>query len=183
MFHLFHGKIVDHHEMLYLENDFFGIEVVYFGKKKKGTFYLYPQIDQSRGTVRYYAFAHAKQKAHFEQLTKIQGIGGKTAHCLAILPEDELKHAVDSMDMKYFQKLPWIWPKTAKRIILELKQSISKEDLWKLEIDEKLYKDITDSLQSFGYARKDIKKLLPEYPGKLEEKELPKIMKRLIGKL
>jgi len=103
--------------------------VIYFGDKKKGTFYLYPQIDISRGTVRYYAFAHAKEKVHFEQLTKIQGIGGKTAHCLAILPEDELRHAIDTMDMKYFQKLPGIGPKTAKRIILELKQTITKEDL------------------------------------------------------
>lgn len=183
MFHLFHWKVIEHHGIVYLENDVFGIEVIYFGDKKKGTFYLYPQIDQARGTIRYYAFAHAKEKAYFEQLTKIQGIGGKTAHCLAILPENELRQAIDTMDMKYFQKLPGIGPKTAKRIILELKQTLTKEDLWKLDIDEKLYKNITDSLHALGYQRTQVKKLLSEYPWKLEEKALPKIMKWLIDHL
>lgn len=183
MFHLFHWKLKEHHTIVYLENDLFGIEVVYSGEKKKGTFYLYPQIDQSRGTIRYYAFAQAKEKAHFGQLIKIQGIGGKTAHCLAILPEDELRQAIDTMNMKYFQKLPGIWPKMAKRIILELKQTITKEDLWKMDIDEKLYKDITGSLKSLWYETKKIKELLHYCPVKLEKKQLPEIMKRLINNL
>lgn len=183
MFHLFHGKCKEYGGSHYLENDLFGIEVVYGGHRKKGTFFLYPQVDQNTQTIKYYAFDHIAQKVHFEQLTKIQGIGGKSAYHLALLPTEELYTAIDAMDLQYFQKLPGIGPKTAKRIVIELKHTITSADLGKLDIDEQLYKDIISSLKSLGYEANRVKKILPDCPVKLDKNKLPDIMKRLIDHL
>jgi len=183
MFHLFHGKIKDHHGTMYLENEYFGIEVTYIGHNKKWTFFIYPQIDQNQNTMRYYAFDKAVQKAHFCKLIKIQGIWWRSWYHLAMLPQDDVRTAIQEMDMKYFQQLPGIWPKTAKRIILELKQQLTKEDLWKLDIDEKLYKDIVAGLKWLGYEARRVKQLLPECPHTLDKKHLSDIMKWLINHL
>ncbi len=183
MFHLFHGKLTDHHHTIYLENDHFGISVIYSGDKKKGTYYIFPQIDQNTHTIKYYAFDHADQKNYFETLLKIQGIGPKSAHQLAMLPQKDLEQAVEKMDMGYFQKIPGIGPKSAKRLLVELKSTLGKSDLAKLDIDEHLYKDIVNSLKALGYDPKKVKALLPECPIALEKKNLPQIMKWLVDNL
>lgn len=183
MFHLFHGKLTTHHHETYLENEQFGIAVTYVGEKNKGTFYVYPLIDPNTHTVKYYAFEHAQQKAYFEHLLKLQGIGPKSAYQLAILPQEELEQAVEKMDMWYFQKIPGVGPKTAKRLLIELKSTIGKEDLAKLAIDEQLYKDITTSLKWLGYDVKKVKSLLAECPIELKKKNLPQIMKWLVDNL
>lgn len=183
MFHLFHGKVVYDDTIVYLEHDYFGIEVTYEGSQKEWRFFLYPHIDQTQHTIKYYAFDTSEQKKQFTQLTKIQGIWGKSGYSLAMLPPEELYTAIQDMDLQYFQKLPGIWPKTAKRIILELKQNFQKHDLWKLEIDETLYKDIIAWLKSLGYEANRVKKILPDCPIQLEKKHLPEIMKWLINHL
>ncbi len=183
MFHLIHGKLTHHGHTQYIENDSFGVAVTYVWKKDKGTFYLYPQIDQTHGTVKYYAFEHGDQKARFEQFIKLQWIGPKSGHQLAILPEKDLETAVEKMDINYFQKIPGIGPKSAKRLLVELKTSLGKSDIAKLNIDDELYKDIVKSLKWYGYDVKKVKKLLPECPIALEKKNLPDIMKRLVDNL
>jgi Holliday junction resolvasome RuvABC DNA-binding subunit len=90
---------------------------------------------------------------------------------------------LESMDLRYFQQLPGIWPKTAKRLLVELKQHFSADDLQKLSGDQKLYDDIITSLKWFGYAVTDIKRLLQEQPYPFVRDELPNIMKRLIDNL
>ncbi len=183
MFHLIQGKVTHHGHQCYIEHDHFGIAAIYTGKKKKGTFFLHPQLDQATGSIRYYAFDKAIQKQQFEKLTKIQGIWSKSGYHLAMLPMNDLAAAVDGMDMQYFQKLPGIGPKTAKRILLEMKQTVTAADLWQLDIDETLYKDIVASLKSLGYEARKVRKILPDCPVKLEKKKLPEIMKRLIDHL
>lgn len=181
MFHLFHWKTKEHHECIFLENDHFWIEVTYTWTKKKGTYFLHPAIDQTQNTIRYYAFDSIAQKKQFGLLTKIQWIWGKSGYHLSMLPTEELREAIDAVDMKYFQKLPGIWPKTAKRIIVELKQKMTSADLGKIDIDEALYTDIIASLKTLGYEARRVKKILPDCPVTLTKEKLPDIMKRLIS--
>lgn len=171
------------HGVWYIQNDFFGIEVLYGGTQTQWTFYLHPQIDPNYHTIKYYAFDTVAQKQYFTLVTKIKGIWSKTWYHLAMLPQDDVQDAVDTMDMQFFQKVSGIWPKTAKRIILELKQTISAEDLSQLHIDEKLYKDIITSLKNFGYEAQKIKQILPDCPLPLQKDHLPEIMKWLIDTL
>jgi len=183
MFNLFFGEKKIHGSRSYLENDTFGIEVTYTGNQKKWTFFLTPLFDQNNQTRRYFAFDTPDQKERFEKVLKIQWIGGKSGYHIAMLPYQELKEAVENFDAKYFQKLPWVWPKTAKRLLIELKQTITQWDFEKLSVDDKIVKDITWSLQGLGYSVQDIKKLLPDVPYSIEKENIPTIMKWLIDHL
>ncbi len=183
MFHLMHGFVSRHGDRCYLDNALFGLEITYKGIQKEGTFFLMPLADQQGQSYRYYAFDLIEQKVRFEELLKIQGVGGKSAYQLALLPREEVKVALESMDLHYFQQLPGIWPKTAKRLLVELKQHFSADDLQKLSGDQKLYDDIVTSLKWFWYAVSDIKRLLQDQPYPFVRDELPNIMKRLIDHL
>ena len=183
MFHLFHGKLKKHGTEFYLENDFCGILVEYLWKKKKGTRYLHPVIDPNRHTIKYYAFDKHKQKERFLELTKIQWIWGKSWYILACLDEKKLEKAVQDFDVKYFTSIPWVWPKTAKRILVELKTTLRKEDVKKLSINDVLLKNILSSLHDLWYQRWHVKEMLSVCPVDLKEDNLPKIMKWLVDNL
>lgn len=183
MLHLFHGFVSDQGESTYLDNGLFGIEVSYSGSQKEGSFYIFPQLDQNQQSFRYYAFDSLQQKEDFISLLKIQGIGGRSAYQIAMLPKVELVEAVESFDFSYFQQIHGIGPKTAKRILVELKQQFSKEDIKKLSGDEQLYQDIISSLKSLWYSSTRVKKLLPEVPVEMKKEQLPTIMKWMIDHL
>jgi len=183
MFHLFHGKFKKYGDELYLENDIFGILVQYEGKQKKWTRYLHPMIDTNHHTIKYYAFDSHKNKTTFLTLMKIQGIWGKTAYAIAAQDQKKLKEAIEKFDIKYFSSLPGVWPKTAKRLLVELKTSLDTTDVKKLSIDDSLLKSILKSLHDLGYERSAVKKLLTTCPIQLEKDNLPEIMKRLVDNL
>lgn len=183
MFHIFHWQHRLIWEQSYLDNDLFGIQVQYDWVQEQGTRYIYPVIDSNRQTMKYYAFDIPDAKQRFLDLMKIQGIWGKSAYQLASLPAQDLQDAIDNFDTKYFQNIPGIWPKTAKRIMLEMKQHLTKTDVQKLDIDQKLYSQILSSLQWLGYEHTHIKKLLPECPHTLAKEALPSIMKWMIDHL
>jgi len=183
MFNIFFWKKAIHWDRVYLQNDSFGVEVTYTGNQKEWTFFLTPLFDQNNQTRRYFSFDTPDQKERFEKVLKIQWIGWKSWYHIAMLPYQELKEAVEQFDAKYFQKLPGVWPKTAKRLLIELKQTITQWDFEKLSVDDKIVKDITWSLQWLWYSAQQIKKLLPDVPYSITQENIPTIMKRLIDHL
>lgn len=183
MFHLFHGYQRILGEQVYLDNGIFGIEVIYTGVQQEWTFFLYPQLDQTTNTVRYFAFDTQLQKNLFLRMLKIQGIGGKIAYPIALAPTAELKSAVESFDVTYFSRMPGIGPKLAKRVAMELKQDFSADDIHKLSTDNAMFMDIVQSLQSLGFTAAKIKKVLPHCPHPLTKPNLPQVIKRVIDQL
>lgn len=180
---MFHGFVRHEWKDTYLDNGLFGIEVMYQWKQQEGTYYVYPQMDQTYQTLKYYAFDDVHQKHRFLELLKIQGVGGKSAYQIVQLPLEELRSAIDSLDTKILQRIPGIWPKIAKRILLELKQVVSVEEMKKLNVDNKVQKDVIQSLRALGYAVTSVKELLPKAPYPLEKEYLPEIMKWMIERL
>lgn len=183
MFHLIHGYVSRYGERCFIDNALFGIEVTYTGVWTEGTFFLTSLYDQLGQTFKYYAFEEISQKKRFEELLKIQWVGWKSAYQLAIADPQEVKNALDVMDMRYFQQFPGVWPKTAKRLLVELKQHFSAEDLQKISLDQQLQHDIIVSLKGFGYAVQEIKALLVKQPYPFVREELPNIMKWLVDHL
>lgn len=180
MFHIFTGDITSIQNKIYIQNTLCGIQIHYAGKQKKGTVYVYPHLDDNHKTIKYFAFDTAEQKDVFENLLKINGIGPKTAFQIAQIDNKLLQQAINDLDVKFFQQIPWIGPKWAKKILLELKDTLKTQDLQKLDIDEKLYKKITISLKTLGYETNKVKEALKKYDQPLSEKELPQIIKRLM---
>ena len=105
-------------------------------------------MDENHKTIIYFAFDTLEQKIVFEQMMKISGIGPKTAFAIAAIDKKELQKAIDTMDVKAVQKIPGVGPKTAKRLLVELKSSLKPADLQKLDIDEKLFKNIVTTMKN-----------------------------------
>lgn len=183
MFHLFVGKITHIEETTYLENEQWGIEVLYAGKQQSGKFFLIPQIDPHSYTIKYYAFDTPMQKLMFQTMTKIQGIWGRTGYLLAMRDHAEIDKAIESFDVSYFQSIPGVGPKTAKRILVELKTELAKRDTDKLSQDDSLTRDIIASLKSLGYDMKKVKEVLAQYPSLVRKEDLPLIMQWIIERM
>jgi len=69
-----------------------------------------------------FGFIDHKEKDLFEQLISISGVGGNTAiTILSSITPDELEQAIQGEDIAALKGVKGIGPKTAGRIILELK--------------------------------------------------------------
>jgi len=87
------------------------------------------------------------------------------------------------MDTKFFQAIPGIGPKSAKKIILELKGTINLADMHTIELDQKLFKDIVKSLKGFGYDTDSVKSALSKYEGTLSKENMGEVIKRVISQI
>lgn len=164
-------------------HDFIGIQISYGWNKSEGEFYIFPFYDENRRTVQYFAFDTLEQKQLFEQFLKVNWIWTKTAFQLAQTSHEELSSAVNNMDVKFFQSIPWVWPKWAKKILLELKDSLNASELSSLDVDQKLFKDIVKSMRDFWYDADSVKKVLLTYKEPITKEKMPEIIKWIISQL
>ena len=148
---------------------------------KVHTFYRVREDD-----ISIFGFNTLEELKMFELLLGVSGVGAKTAlTMLAVCEPSDFALAVISEDVKALTGIPGIGPKSAKRIILELKDKIKKEQeieniknqvennksntKIKLAIknDDKLQEAIS-ALQVLGYNKKEIEKAFD----KLDTKEM-----------
>ena len=134
-----------------------------------------------------YGFNTQEELKMFELLLGVSGVGAKTALAmLEICSPSEFAMAVVTEDVKVLTEIPGIGPKSAKRIILELKDKIKKEqeveaikeEIGKKEKQENRFYDAIEikekvseaiqALQVLGYNKKEIEKVIE----KLNYKEL-----------
>jgi len=75
-----------------------------------------------------YGFAEMIEKKLFIHLISVSGIGPSTARLmLSGMSPDELRSAIIGEDLVAFKKVKGVGPKTAKRLILDLKDKLIKE--------------------------------------------------------
>lgn len=147
-----------------------------------------------------YGFNTLEELKMFELLLGVSGVGAKTALAmLAVCEPSEFALAVIAEDVKTLTGIPGIGPKSAKRIILELKDKMKKEqqvEEIKNQIENKeptkLQKAIenrdkieeaTAALQVLGYNKKEIDKAFEK--AEIQDKttgELIKIGLKLLGR-
>lgn len=184
MFHLIHGTLLQHDTEYYITNDYLGIQVMYNLKEKPSmkpqTYFVHPYLDDNNKTVKYYAFDTSQEKSFFEQLLKISGIGPKSAFALVQLGQEKLAHAIDAFDISIIQGVPGIGPKTAKKILIELKGSFSDRDLVKINADERLIRNITTSLTTMGYDKRKVLSTLQRYQEPITQEQLSIILPWII---
>lgn len=76
-----------------------------------------------------FGFSELSEKKRFLELISISGVGPSTAlMILSSLSSNELQQAILNNDVMTIQKVKGIGTKTAQRIILELKDKLSKQD-------------------------------------------------------
>ncbi len=160
-----------------------GIQVHYLGKQKQGEFFLYPYLDDNKKTIFYFCFDSIDQKVLFESLLKINGVWPKTAFQISQLPPENIQQALKNLDVKFFQAIPWIGPKSAKKILLQLKGTFDVEDMQRMDIDQKLYKNIVTSLKGFGYSADTIKSTLQKYEWTVTKNNMSEVIKWIISQM
>ena len=129
-----------------------------------------------------YGFIKNSERSLFLNLNTISGIGPRSAmNILSGTTPNEFKQRIIEGDVKSLTIIPGIGAKTAKRIIVELKEKFSidnKKDEtlgFSDEGDTTIVKDATNALKSLGYNSKQISNALSELqkeskiPEKLED--------------
>ena len=112
-----------------------------------------------------YGFAEAPERSLFVHLISVSGIGPNTAQLvLSSLTPDEIRSAILAEDSATFNRVKGIGPKTAKRIILDLKDKIAKESgedaPTLLPVDNTIRQEALSALVALGFNRAAVQKTL-----------------------
>ena len=132
---------------------------------KKSEVLLYTYLHVREDALDLYGFHSLLEKEVFLLLIGISGIGPKLANTIlsGILPVD-LKEKIISGDIDALTSVSGVGAKTAKRIIIELKDKFTKIGESSIgfseKIDNKLYSDALNALSSLGYNPKQSKQAL-----------------------
>ena len=137
------------------------------GINKDGEVLLYTYLHVREDALDLYGFHSLVEKDVFLLLIGISGIGPKLANTIlsGILPGD-LKEKIISGDINALTSVSGVGSKTAKRIIVELKDKFTKIEEGSMgfseKIDPKLYADALNALSGLGYNPKQSKQALDQ---------------------
>ena len=137
------------------------------GINKDGEVLLYTYLHVREDALDLYGFHSLVEKDVFLLLIGISGIGPKLANTIlsGILPVD-LKEKIISGDINALTSVSGVGSKTAKRIIVELKDKFTKIEEGSMgfseKIDPKLYADALNALSGLGYNTKQSKQALDQ---------------------
>ena len=91
---------------------------------------LYTYLSVREDAIWLYGFLSEEDRQVFRQLLTVSGVGPKAAlGILSALSANDLRFAVFSDDVKAISKAPGVGLKTAKKLILELKDRLKLEDV------------------------------------------------------
>ena len=157
--------VIDNHGMGY------GIEISLqsyelLQGKEQVKIYIHEAVNQRDATQVFYGFASKDERALFELIIGVSGIGAASARMiLSSISADELREAILSENVAKIKSVKGIGVKSAQRLILELKDKIVKgegsnvESIFKsdnnAEIDE-----ATSALTMLGFSKPNINKAI-----------------------
>jgi len=153
-------------------------------EKEKCKLHTHLHVKEDAHTL--FGFSDVAERKRFLQLTSISGVGPSTGlMVLSSLSSEELASAIINSDVKTITSVKGIGLKTAQRIILELKDKMSKEDLLDKAVGFTLNKGNTmkyealSALTTLGFnksgAEKAVDQILKETSGEVSLEELIKL--------
>lgn len=131
-----------------------------------------------------FGFAEDIERKLFVHLISVSGVGPNTAQILlSSLNPEEVRAAIIGEDVGAFKQVKGIGPKTAKRIILDLKDKLLKESgdvpLTLPTVNNTIRDEALSGLVALGFTRiqaqKALKKALLEKPEAANVEELVKL--------
>ena len=137
-----------------------------------------------------YGFFNNIERETFLLLISISGIGPKLAlTILSGVTSDNLKNSIIAGDVPSLTRVPGVGAKTAKRIIVELKEKFISIDADNLGIVEKKefsshFQDVLNALLALGYKNNHAKQVCNELEKEgLMEGKLESVIKLALGRL
>lgn len=153
---------------------------------------IYTHLNVREDDMSLFGFLTKEERSVFRMLINVSGVGPKSAlSILSCLSVDELRMAVLSDDYKAIAKANGIGPKTAQRLIIELRDKFHLEDVLDgyeentsdTSAPEDLVSEAAMALSSLGYsnveALRAIKKV-PNSEGMTVEQLLKAALKNII---
>ena len=139
-------------------------------KKKGENLILFTHLHIRENLQELYGFLTLNELKTFEALISVSGIGPKGA--LGILSHaniDKIKIAIAEENPSIFTAVPGIGRKMASKIILELKNKLTGENL-STALPREL-NEATQALEGLGYSRSEIAQTFSEIPKELKDPE------------
>lgn len=151
----------------------------------KGRLLTYLQVKEDGFSL--FGFQDEEERQLFMQLISVSGIGASTARMmLSSMKPEEIIHAIARDDEKSLERIKGIGAKSAKRLILELKDKITKGRNIQ-QIAQSTYnnndQDALNALVSLGIARQTavqaIEKVNKHQPGLGLEEKIKSALKQI----
>lgn len=152
----------------------------------EGAVRVYTYLKVREDDVSLFGFCTNEELHMFELLISVGGIGAKSAiNILSSITPSRFALAVITNDVNSLKKLQGIGPKTAQRIILELKDKIKTEEAISAReeqdsgMDDEEKEDVIQALQVLGYRRYEINKVLAKVKSSTLEDKIKEALQYL----
>lgn len=134
--------------------------------QKEAKVYIYHHIQSSSDVELFYGFSSKDERSIFELLISVSGVGVNTARAiLSSFSADELREAILSENVAAIKSVKGIGLKTAQRMVLELKDKISKGEGGVSEVllvsdRNAVAEEAAAALQMLGFSKPNISKAI-----------------------
>lgn len=126
---------------------------------------VYTYFAVREDSMQLYGFTTNDDLNLYKMLITVNGIGPKAALAiLSYMSADDLKFAILSSDSKSISKVPGIGPKTAQRLIIDLKDKVDLIDTFESKLEKTVSAshklsdskaEAVEALAALGYSNKD----------------------------
>ena len=156
--------------------------------KAEGKLYIHHHIQSNNDVEEYYGFASKDERALFELLNGVSGIGVNTARMiLSSLTADELREAILSENINVIKGVKGIGLKSAQRLVLELKDKIIKGEGSSAQADvlftvdrNAIVDEATSALVILGFNKANIQKAIQNILKKNPNAKVEEIIKQAL---
>lgn len=140
----------------------------YYDLPEEGAVRLHIHTSVREDAIQLYGFMTRLEKSFFQLLISVSGIGPRLARdILSNIQPAPLAHALGQGDIRILSAIPGIGKKTAERLVLELKEKVTRLDLSSVAAPEPrqmpeddLLDDVVSALLNLGYKEPQVRKAL-----------------------
>ncbi|MEA1872954.1 MAG: Holliday junction branch migration protein RuvA [Bacteroidota bacterium] len=194
MYEYIKGKITDlNPSFAVLENQgigyFLNISVNTFSAIKNGQealFWIHHVVREDAEQL--FGFTTKKERELFRLLISVNGVGANTARMmLSTMSPDQLTDAIQQDDVIALKGIKGIGAKTAQRIIIDLRDKISKKVLDEANIlspkGNTIQNEAFEALAMLGFGKKQIENALKKVTAKNPDVSVEKLVKLALKQL
>lgn len=128
-----------------------------------------------------FGFFEEKERTLFRKLISVSGVGPKSALAiLSVATPSTIVRTVETGNADLFPKVPGVGRKTIEKIILELKNTFSVEEIVSEETPS--LHDARLALETLGYSHKDISSVINDLDSSLSMNEIIRQALQILSK-
>jgi len=134
-----------------------------------------------------YGFSTTSEREIFRHLLSVSGVGANTARViLSSMSPQEIKNAILNEQVNSLKKVKGIGAKSAQRIIVDLKDKLSKtetEQEFVTPANNTIKEEALSALVTLGFTKSKVEKVLDELIQKEGEIQVEQIIKKALSQL